>query len=199
MDRKIILILAFTVFGFTPLLAQKKAAPKKAPATKTVAPTKNESAPLIVDAASSVNKSFVNCKVVAEPNGCSIVFANVQGKTSVILKKYLVDTKNSVQDVTLGSDALGSPAKKTSEALVIGEDNVEAKTENVTVRNVQLAVTVGGNSKEFKILNGEFNIPADLPYGSYPITITWSWGSTPGKANFKGDFKEGRCVAIYQN
>lgn len=189
-------MLAFAVFSFTPLLAQKKTTPKNAPATKAATSTTSQSAPIAKAAVATV-KTFVNCKVTAESNGCAILFANIENNAKpIILKKYFVDQRNAVQDVTLGD--VEAPAKKTTETLVMGEGNVEAKTENATVKNVQLTVTVGGSRKDFKMVNGECNIPADFPYGSYPITLTWSWGSETGKANFMGDFKEGHCVAIYQ-
>ena len=227
MKRKIISILTLTVFSFTTLLAQKKTVKKATSIAKTVAPkAEAQSTTTGITTASYDIKKSVKCLITSLPNGCSIVFKNPQindfatdlvskqkEEQSLIIKKYFVNQENnSVKDVTQNESFKGEEqSKQAAEVSVIAEIvdiSSDVKVSKMVVSDIHFQIVISGNKKELKTDEGECYLPANLPDGSYRITVSWKWGmpkegdrivEKPGAVSFITDFKAGNCVDISEN
>lgn len=197
MKRKIICTLSFIAFWFTTnqMFAQELAA--------------------VAKTAGYDLKKNVKCRVAATADGSSVVFESsvaapketasemATGRRQYtpirIIKEYRVSaTDNSVSQVRRPRDmASGQASGRTlqkGEAIAVATDAVstDLNVSKVNVQDINFVVSNKDIKRELAAMNGECDLPNDLPDGTYTMTASWSWGMSQSQGTNTGGMSAGR-------
>jgi hypothetical protein len=152
-------------------------------------------------------KKNVKCRVASTTEGSIVVFENAvvaprdiatgqsSGKRTHkpfnIIKEYRVSAvDNLVTEVKSPRDLATGQAsgKRLSAEPVAGEtlDATGVGTGKATLQDMHFVVNNGGTKRELPSANGECDLPADLPDGTYVMTVSWSWGMSQSAGTGSG-------------
>jgi hypothetical protein len=164
-------------------------------------------------------KKNVKCRVMATPDGCSVVFDNavvpqkevnggmVTGKRQyqplIIRKEYRISSgDNSMAEISSPRDmatgqASGRMQTAVSEVVVTkasSDASAGMGAGKVSVQDLHFVINSGGNKREITCTNGECDFPSDLPNGKCTAIASWSWGMSQSGGTSSSGMSGGKAA-----
>lgn len=162
-------------------------------------------------------KKNVKCRVVATPDGSTVVFESTAAAAKEtasgmatgrrqytpirIIKTYGVRaTDNSVYNVKSPRDAAtGQSSGRVQQKLEEVADANDVASSGlgvgkVAIQDLHFVVSNKDVKRELPATDGECDLPTDLPDGTYTMTASWSWGMSQSSGSSTGGMSAGRSA-----